>query len=312
MLANSPLSARLAPPEVRRAFEGGSIPIEAQLQNVYEVGLQQRVWGRATVDAAFYHKNSSSPQDNDNFLNTGIVFPTALAFSRVNGVEGQIRVPEFRGVSGTLSATHFRAIVTPPFTGGLFLGATAVDSLSEGPFVIDHDQALGISGNLIYRPRRRWWTSWQMRYDSGLVSNPSDPAEVAADPDYSDQLPYVDLLGDPPRIRPRAILDASVGYEHYADDRRVWEIAVQLSNLTNRRALYSFQSVFVGTRVVQPFTAGFKMRFLLVVRPSGGGEPCIDAIRRRGEGARGSAGSSAFTPSWDSRSTSLPCPTSAT
>ena len=260
LLASSPESAMLAPPDVRRTFNGGVIPIEPQRQNVYEAGLQQDLAGHASLDLAFYHKHSTDPQDNDNFLNTGIVFPTSLAFSRVNGFETRLVMPMARQVSGSFSLTHFRAIVTPPFTGGLFLGSAALDSLTEGPFVIDHDQALGMTGSLIYRPAKRWWSSWQVRYDSGLVSNPSDPAEVAADPDYFDQLPFVDLHGDPPRIRPRTIIDASLGYEHYRGDRRAWEIGFQISNLTNRKGLYSFQSVFVGTRVVQPFTASAKLR----------------------------------------------------
>ena len=108
--------------------------------------------------------------------------------------------------------------------------------------------------------RRHLWTSWQVRYDSGLVANPSDPRQVAADPDYYDQLPYVDLLGDPPRIRPRTVVDASLGFERFHGDRKRWELALQASNLTNRRALYSFQSVFVGTRVLQPFTASLRRR----------------------------------------------------
>lgn len=260
LLASSPESALLAPPDVRRILNGGVIAIEPQRQNVYEAGIQQDLAGRASLDLAVYHKHSTDPQDNDNFLNTGIIFPTSLAFSRVNGFETRLVVPMARRLSGSFSLTHFRAIVTPPFTGGLFLGSAALDSLTEGPFVIDHDQALGMTGSLIYRPAKRWWSSWQVRYDSGLVSNPSDPAEVAADPDYFDQLPYVDLHGNPPRIRPRTIIDASLGYEHYRGDRRVWEIAFQVSNLTNRRGLYSFQSVFVGTRVVQPLTASGKLR----------------------------------------------------
>ena len=260
LLANSQQAALLAPPAVRRSLNGGSIPIQPQYQNVYEAGLQQSIGGVVSVDAAFYHKNSTNPQDNDNFLDTGIVFPTSLAFSRVNGVDARIVLPERRGVSGSLSLTHFRAIVTPPFTGGLFLARSSLDALSEGPFVIDHDQALGMSGNVIYRPAKHWWTSWQLRYDSGLVANPSDPRQVAADPDYFDLLPYVDLAGDPPRIRPRTIIDASLGYEHYRADRRVWEVAFHLSNLTNREALYSFQSVFVGTRVLQPFAASVRLR----------------------------------------------------
>jgi hypothetical protein len=38
--------------------------------------------------------------------------------------------------------------------------------------------------------------------DSRLVSNPSDPGEVAADPDFFDLLPYVDLDAVVQRVRP--------------------------------------------------------------------------------------------------------------
>lgn len=261
LLASSLESAMLAPPEVRRTLHAGVIPIQPQRQNVYEIGLQQNLADRAALNAVYYHKNSADLQDNDNFLNTGIVFPTSLARSRVNGFEASLVVPEARRVSGSLSLTHYNAVVTPPFTGGLFLGSAALDVLSEGPFVIDHDQTLGVSGNLVYRPARSWWTSWRLRHDSGLVSNPSDPKQVAADPDYFDQLPYVDLWGDPPRVRPRTVVDASIGYERYRGDRRRWEIVLQVANLANSRALYSFQSVFVGTRVVQPRTASLRLRF---------------------------------------------------
>jgi len=101
LLANSQQAALLAPPAVRRSLNGGSIPIQPQYQNVYETGLQQSIGGVVSVDAAFYHKNSTNPQDNDNFLDTGIIFPTSLAFSRVNGVDARIVLPERRGVSGS-------------------------------------------------------------------------------------------------------------------------------------------------------------------------------------------------------------------
>ena len=261
LLSNSPASAALAPPEVRRTLDGGAIAIQPQRQNVYEAGLQQDLGGRARLDAVYYHKNSTDLQDNDNFLNTGIIFPTSLARSRVNGFEARLVVPEARRLSGSLSLTHYRAIVTPPFTGGLFLGSAAIDALSEGPFVIDHDQAIGASGNLTYRPAKRWWTSWQVRHDSGLVANASDPSEVAADPDYFDLLPHVDLLGDPPRIRPRTVVDASVGYERYRGDRRAWQVVFQVANLADSKGLYNFQSVFVGTRVIQPRTASLRLEW---------------------------------------------------
>lgn len=55
---------------------------------------------------------------------------------------------------------------------------------------------------------------------------------------------------------PRTIVDLAGGYEHTRDGRRDWEIMLQLTNVTNRTALYNFQSLFVGTRLVQPRAAG--------------------------------------------------------
>ena len=261
LLSNSAAAGRLAPPDVRRDLNGGVIPIGPQRQNVYEVGLQQKLADRASLNAVFYHKDSRDLQDNDNFLNTGIIFPTSLAGSNVNGFETRLTLPEIRRFSGSVSTTHYHVVVTPPFTGGLFLGSAALGLLSEGPFVIDHDQKLAVSGLLTYRPRKNWWTSWQVRHDSGLVPNPSDPAEVARDPDYFDQLPLVNLSSDPPRMKARTIVDATVGYRHIRGDRRVWDLVFQVANLTDRTALYNFQSVFVGTRVVQPRTLSAKVRW---------------------------------------------------
>lgn len=260
LLANSAESGTLAPPDVRRSLNGGVILMRPQRQNVYEVGFEQRIAGIFGLSGAYYHKNSSDLQDNDNFLNTGVIFPTSLARSRVNGVEAKLTMPEWNGWSGSVGVTHYHAVVTPPFTGGLFLGSGAVDTLSAGPFIIDHDQPLSVASNVTWRPHRQWWTSLQTRYDSGLVSNPSDPADVALDPDYFDQLPYVNLTGNPPRVRPRTIVDAAVGYEYYSGDRRTWEVVAQISNLTDKTALYNFQSVFVGTRVVQPRSFSIKIR----------------------------------------------------
>ncbi|MGQ9633821.1 MAG: hypothetical protein ACUVXB_06195 [Bryobacteraceae bacterium] len=112
-----------------------------------------------------------------------------------------------------------------------------------------------------YRPRRSLWASLSVRYDSGLVTNPSDPEALAKDPDYSDLLPLVNLDSDPPRVKPRTLLDVAVGYERTKADRRQWDLVFQVSNLTNRTALYNFQSIFVGTRLVQPRSVGLRLKW---------------------------------------------------
>ncbi|MBC7927618.1 MAG: hypothetical protein H7039_18380, partial [Bryobacteraceae bacterium] len=90
--------------------------------------------------------------------------------------------------------------------------------------------------------------------------NPSDPATVAADPDYRDLLPYVDLEGDPARVRPRTVSDLALGFDGHRGDRRRWDVMFQLANVANVTALYNFQSVFVGTRLIAPRTASVKLR----------------------------------------------------
>jgi outer membrane cobalamin receptor len=261
LLASSPEAGSLSPDSVREAFGGGFVAIRSERQDFIEAGLQQGITRFLGFSGSYYHKEARDMQDNDNFLNTGIIFPTSLKQSRVNGAEGRFHFLPQRGLAGSLSFTHYRTIVTPPFTGGLFLGSKAVDSLSAGPFVVDHDQVLGVNGLATYAWKDRWWITANIRYDSGLVSNPSNPVVVAADPDYADLLPYVNLAGDPPRVRPRTMTDLSAGYNHYRGDRKVWEWSVAVTNLADTVALYNFQSVFVGTRVVQPRTLGTKLRF---------------------------------------------------
>lgn len=261
LLSSSLEAGKLAPDAVREAFSGGVIIMRPERQDFFETGIQQTISRHVGFSGSFYHKRATDLQDNDNFLNTGIIFPITLAQSRINGVEGRFNFLPVRGFSGSLNFTHYHAVVTPPFSGGLFLGSNAVDSLSAGPFIIDHDQKLGVHGMLNYAYKKQWWVALSARHDSGLVSNPSDPVRVARDPDYSDLLPYVNLTSRPTRVRPRTVTDINVGHDHYRGDKKVWDISVQLTNMTNAVALYNFQSIFVGTRVIQPRTAGVKLRY---------------------------------------------------
>jgi hypothetical protein len=260
LLSSSPDAAALAPQSVKDALGGTVQPIRPERQHVIEVGYQRGLGRLASLDVAGYWKHSRDQQDNNNFFDTGIIFPTSLAEIDVKGAEARLVFPERRGVGGTLSVTTSRAISTPPFTGGLFLGQDAIDALAAGPFYIDHDQRVSVHGTAQWRTRVGAWLGAAARYDSGLVANPSDPAEVAADPDFSDLLPYVDLEAEVPRVRPRTIVDLLAGFDIRRAGERVWSLQLQVTNLTNQTALYNFQSVFVGTRLVQPRTLAVKVK----------------------------------------------------
>ncbi len=260
LLSNSEAASRLAPASVREALGGAYRPIRPERQDVYETGVQFVAGRHLTIDGSVYRKLSRDQQDNNNFFDTGIIFPTTLHSIRVTGAEARVSLLPARGLSGSLSATSGRAISTPPFTGGLFLGQDAVDLLSAGPFAIDHDQRLSLHGLLTFDPEGPAWLSGSIRHDSGLVSNPSNPADVAADPDFHDLLPFVNLDAATPRVRPRTIVDVAAGVDRSdARGRRTWNVQVQVTNITNRTALYNFQSVFVGTRLVQPRTVSVRV-----------------------------------------------------
>ncbi|MGE3703808.1 MAG: carboxypeptidase regulatory-like domain-containing protein [Vicinamibacterales bacterium] len=260
LLSSSEAASRLAPASVREALGGAYRPIQPERQDVFEAGAQAALGGLLTLDGSVYRKVSRDQQDNNNFFDTGIIFPTTLRRIEVTGAEVRLTVQPRHGWSGSLSGTTGRAISAPPFTGGLFLGQDAIDLLSAGPFPIDHDQRLGVHGQLSFDPDGPSWFSTSVRYDSGLVANPSNPAIVAADPDFADLLPFVDLDAAVPRVRPRTIVDLAAGVD-WADGRgrRTWSGQVQVTNATNRTALYNFQSVFVGTRLVQPRTLSVKV-----------------------------------------------------
>jgi hypothetical protein len=261
LLSGSVAASRLAPESVRRALGDTHAPIRPERQHVFEAGLQQAIAGRASLDLAVYHKRARDQQDNNNFFDTGIIFPTTLEALEASGLEARLTIPTMRGVSGAVSATASRAVSTPPFTGGLFLGQDAVDLLSEGPFRIDHDQALSLHGTVSYATPFGPWFGASVRYDSGLVANPSDPEAVRSDPDFFDLLPYVDLTAEIPRVRPRTVIDLVAGYDARRGGRRLWSLRAQLNNVTNRTALFNFQSVFVGTRLVQPRTASLEFGY---------------------------------------------------
>jgi hypothetical protein len=260
LLSNSPQAATISPPAVIDQL-GGYQLIISEKQDFIEAGLQQALGRYASLDVNWYHKQSRNLQDNNNFLNTGIIFPISLSQIRVNGLEARVVMTPYKGFTVTGSLTHYHAVATPPFTGGLYIGNDAISALTAGPFVIDHDQVLAAQAIVNYSSNNGFFTTLTTRYDSGLVCNPSDPLQVALDPDYSDLLPYVKLVENPPRVKGRTILDVVAGYQHTSEGKRRWEVSGIVSNITDKIGLYNFQSAFVGTRLVQPRTFGARLRF---------------------------------------------------
>ena len=256
----------MVPPAVKdsRELGGGILFPRSERQNAYTVGVQQAIGGRLRFDADVWWRRSAFPGDQDQFENTGIVFPLSFTSGKFNGWDVRLDLAQTHGVRGFASLGHTHAIYVPPPSGGLFLDQSAVDAVTGGPFLIDHDQKLQAQGSLIYDiGQSGFWAGTSVRYDSGLVTD-TDPATLLQDPDNAFAAPFVVVHSgtplDPNRIKSRTIVDFSIGAD-LQKYRVPLSLQADLLNARNEKGLYNIQSVFGGTHVVPPRMLAVRLRY---------------------------------------------------
>lgn len=266
LFSSSAAATALAPPAVKdsQALGGGDLLVHSERQNAINVGIQQALGGRLRLDVDYWRRRSRFAGDQDQFQNTGIVFPLAFAKGNYDGWDARLDLAKTAGFRGFLSLGHVHSEYVPPLAGGLFLDAGAIDTLTGGPFLIDHDQKLQAQGALSYDfGNSGLWVATNVRYDSGLVTG-ADVASLLADPDNAFAAPYIkensgtDL--DPNRIKPRTIVDFSVGAD-LAPYHLPLSIQADLLNATNKKGVYNILSTFGGTHVIPPRMLAMRLRY---------------------------------------------------
>ena len=265
LLSSSKDAAALVPPEVQDARElgGGQLLVRSERQNAWTVGLQQALGSKVRLDADYWERHSTFTGDQDQFFNTGVVFPLAFTSGDLKGWNVRLDLADWNGLRGFVSVGHVRAVYVSPPTGGLFLGVDVLDSLTGGPFLIDHDQKLQIQGAFTYDVAKTGlWVGVNVRYDSGLVTD-SDPASLAQDPDNAFAAPYVVVHSgtdlDPNRIKARTIADFSLGMDLARFSVPV-SLQADLLNAFDEKGMYNILSVFGGTHVIPPRTWAVRAR----------------------------------------------------
>jgi hypothetical protein len=264
LLSSSAAAAALVPP----ALQGNSQLGSGQLFNVserhkvYNAGLQQGIGHALRVDLSWWKRTVVNAADQDQFFNTGIVFPLNFKGADLSGWNARLDGGPWNGLRGYLSLGHVKALYQNPFVGGLFLDAGALDTLAGGSFVIDHDQdlqeQLGVFWDI---PKTGYWLGVTQRYDSGLVTDAGTLADVLASPDTAYAAPYIRFGEDPQRVRPRTVWNLSLGarLKQYGFP---FEIQLDVLNLFDEKGLYNFQSVFGGTHVIPPRTVAGRLRYV--------------------------------------------------
>jgi hypothetical protein len=267
LFSSSADAGRLVPPEVQasRALGGGELFVHSERQNAYDIGVQQGIGSLLRLDADYWRRRSQFAGDQDQFQNTGIVFPLAFTAGHLDGWNLRLDLSRVAGIRGFASLGHTHAQYVPPLTGGLFLNTTALDTLTGGPFLIDHDQKLQAQTALFYDIGRSGvWVGGNARYDSGLVTH-ADPATLLMDPDNAFAAPYISVHSntdlDPNRIKPRTILDFSVGAD-LQQYHMPLSVQADLLNATNKKGVYNILSTFGGTHVIPPRMLAVRVRYV--------------------------------------------------
>jgi hypothetical protein len=265
----------------------GDNPLKPGTRNQYNIGFQQAFSRYLQLDGEYFWKFTDNAFDFDVILNTPVTFPISWQKSKLDGASFRISTANLHGIQISTTVGHTRARYFGPEVGGLLFNSPVDVSV----FRIDHDQAFQQTTMGRYQPHRNgMYGTLTWRYDSGLVGGVGSPdellsltaAEQAAvgafcgntfatvsspitsctDPNFGAKRLRIPAAGtenddhNPPRIAPRHVFDAGIGTDnlfHGGEHTRV-TARFTVMNLTNRNALYNFQSTFSGTHFLGPRT----------------------------------------------------------
>src|SRR6185295_14025882 len=87
LLSSSEQADTIVPPAVQdsRPLGGGVLQIRSERQNAYTIGLQQALGSRLRLDFDYWWRRAKNAGDQDQFENTGVVFPIAFESGKHEG-----------------------------------------------------------------------------------------------------------------------------------------------------------------------------------------------------------------------------------
>lgn len=257
----------------------------------YNFGIQQGVGQLIVLDVDYFNKKTNNAYDFNAILNTPITFPISWQQSRIHGVSARINLTNWNGVSAFFTAGHTVAKFFPPETGGLFFNSdlpTGPFLIDHDQKFQQTTQVQYSFDSLKDFSRFRPFIAFTWKYDSGLVAGSvpdfatalglsadeqqqiglfcgnvfatiSSPITTCSSADRGAlrvRIPADGTANDvtnPARIAPRNLFDLSFGSDNLnRSDRVKLSARVTIVNLTNKQALYNFDSTFSGTHFVTP------------------------------------------------------------
>lgn len=271
--------------------DASAAPLKPGRRNQFNVGLQQGIGKYIVADIDYFNKFTRNAYDFNVILNTPITFPISWDKSKIDGVSFRLNLTNYKGLSAFFTAGHTRARYFPPESGGLFFNSdlpTGVfridhDQAFQQTTQVQYgfDQFTGLHK---FAP----FVAFTYRYDSGLVSGsvPDYATALGFSADEQQQIGLfcgnqfatltsrltscassnrgalriripadgtVNADTNPPRIAPRNLFDLSFGADNlFRSDKIKVSARLTVINLTDKVALYNFNSTFSGTHFISP------------------------------------------------------------
>jgi hypothetical protein len=228
------------------------LPVKPSHGNYYELGASKGLFGQLRLDVNVFDRRVNNFADDDQLLNTAVAFPIAFNKAAIYGAEGKLEIPHWKQLSGFVSYSYMVGSAYLPVTGGLFLGDSAANALSNitGRFWVSQDQRNTVRTRFRYQFTKRLWAAVGAEYGSGLPFQFTG-TEAEALATYSQQV--VDRLNfDKGRVRPSFSLDASAGASVWRNDKFEMRVQADAQNLNNRLNVIDFGGLFSGNAIAPP------------------------------------------------------------
>ncbi len=262
----------------------GQVPLRPGIRDTYDIGLEQPIGTRFTAQADYFWKFTGPDFDFDTLFNTPIIFPIEWSKSKISGLIARLNFPSWKGFTADTVLGHVVSRFFPPETGGIIFNSP----LNTGVFRIDHDEALEQTTQVEYHIRKKIWTGFTWRYDSGMVAgaipdfanaltlSPDNqqaiglycgnvfatltaPLTSCSSPVFGATRITIPAAGtynpdhNPTRVAPRHLFDVALGDDSlYHNERFTLTGRLTATNITNQDVLYNFLSTFSGTHFVEP------------------------------------------------------------
>ena len=253
LLASSPDVVVLNPNVLR-------LPVEPSHGNYYEAGITKGFLGKLSLDVNGYFRDVNNFADDDLLLNTPVSFPIAFRKAQIYGAEGKINIPVWGNLSGFVSYSYMVGSAYFPVTGGLFLGQSATNALTDlaGRFWVSQDQRNTVRTRFRYQFKPRLWGALGAEYGSGLPVDFDGTYEEALAQYGQAVIDRVNFYRN--RVRQSLSVDASVGADIWRKDNVAVRAQFDAQNLNNRLNLINFAGLFSGNAIAPPRSYAIRLQ----------------------------------------------------